>query len=236
MSREGQERQIDALIERATKALAKDNIFEAERLTAQALGMARENREFERLARCVPPLRQARGKRLRRALDVGKIKIIDSPPTNNRKRKPGCYLVQPPQVGADARELRLRALEGKVAVAVVCREPDTMIGLCPIVAISPGATIRTKIDPPQDRERPDMEWFVEALEVLGDWAIETIDPALEIQRRVETILARLDAIPEHDGLLQCLEHACREAQRAQDNGDTRSPLPSSTPSQTKVKS
>lgn len=235
MSREGQQQQIDALIKKATKALAKDNIFEAERLAAQALGMARVGRDFERLARCVPPLRQARGKRLRRALDVGKIKIIDSTPT--RKLKPGCYLVQPPRVGADARDLRLRALEGKVAVAVavVCREPDTMIGLCPIVAISPGATIRTKVDPPQDPERPDMEWFVEALEALGDWAIETIDPALEIHRRVETILARLDAIPEHDGLLQCLEHACHEAQRAADNGDTRSPLPPGERSQTKVK-
>ena len=235
MSREGQQQQIDALIKKATKALTRDNIFEAERLAAQALGMARVGRDFERLARCVPPLRQARGKRLRRALDVGKIKIIDSTPT--RKLKPGCYLVQPPRVGADARDLRLRALEGKVAVAiaVVCREPDTMIGLCPIVAISPGATIRTKVDPPQDPERPDMEWFVEALEALGDWAIETIDPALEIHRRVETILARLDAIPEHDGLLQCLEHACHEAQRAADNGDTRSPLPPGERSQTKVK-
>ncbi|MHC4447434.1 MAG: hypothetical protein ACYSXF_06600 [Planctomycetota bacterium] len=234
MSREGQEQQIDALIERAAKALAKDNIFEAERLAAQALGMARGDRDFERLARCVPPLRQARGERLRRALDVGKIKIIDSPPT--RKLKPGCYLVQPPQVGADARELRLSALEGKVAVAVVCREPSTMIGLCPIVAISPGATIRTKIDSPQDPEHPDMEWFVEALEALGDWAIETIDPALEIQRRVETILVRLDAIPEHDGLLQCLEHSCHEAQRALDNGDARSQLPPSPRSKTKVES
>ncbi len=235
MSREGQEQQIDALIEKATKALAKDNIFEAERLAAQALGMARVDRDFERLARCVPPLRQARGKRLRRALDVGKIKIIDSPPANDRKLKAGCYLVQPPQVGAAARELRLSALDGKVAVAVVCREPFTMIGLCPIVAISPGATIRTKIDPPQDPERPDMDWFVAALQALGDWAIETIDPALEIQRRVETILARLDAIPEHDGLLQCLEHAFREAQRAADNGDTRSPLPPGERSQTKAK-
>ena len=236
MPREGREQQIDSLIERATKALAKKNIFEADRLAAQALGMARDDRDFERLARCVPPLRQARGERLRRALDVGKIKIIDSPPADDRKLKAGCYLVQPPQVGAAARELRLSALDGKVAVAVVCREPFTMIGLCPIVALSPGATIRTKIDPPQDPERPDMEWFVEALEALGDCAIETIDPALEIHRRVETILTRLDAIPDHDGLLQCLEHACHEAQRAKDNGDTRSSRPTSPRSQSKVKS
>ena len=225
MPREGRQQQIDALIKQATKALAKDNIFEAERLAARALGMARDDRDFERLTRCVPPLRQARAERLRRALDVGKIKIIDSPQT--RKLKPGCYLVRPPQVGAAAREMRLSALEGKVAVAVLCREPTTMVGLCPLVAIGPGTTIRMKINPPQDPERPDMEWFVEALEALGDWAIETIDPALEIQRRVETILARLDAIPEHDGLLQCLEQACREAQRAKDNGDTRSQLPPS---------
>ena len=234
MPREGQGKQIDALIEKAAKALAKDNFFEAERLAAQALATARDDRDFERLARCVPTLRQARGERLRRALDVGKIKIIDSPPT--RKLKPGCYLVQPPQVGAAARELRLSALAAKVAVAIVCREPATMIGLCPIVAIGPGATIRTKIDPPQDPEQPDMDWFVDALEALGDWAIETIDPALEIHRRVETILARVDAVPEHDGLLQCLEHACREAQQAKDNGDARSELPTNPRSKSKVES
>jgi hypothetical protein len=129
------------------------------------------------------------------------------------KLKPGCYLVQPPLVGAEARRLRLTAMEREVPIAVVCREPTTATKLWPIVAISPGAApLRTKIKPPKDQKKPDIAWFAGALEALGDSALADIDPELELERRIDLLMIQLDAHPDHELLHQALADACRKAQ------------------------
>jgi hypothetical protein len=58
-----------------------------------------------------------------------------------------------------------------------------------------------------------MAWFVDAMEALGDAAIEYLDPALPIVKRVDALLARLDAIPDHEGLHLALAEACQQAER-----------------------
>jgi hypothetical protein len=72
-------------------------------------------------------------------------------------------------------------------------------------------TIRARILPPKDDAKPDMAWFTDAMEQLGDAAIDSIDPTMEISRRVSAVLDRLDAVPEHEELHQVLEAYCREA-------------------------
>jgi hypothetical protein len=202
---------IDELTERARAALAKSRCFEAETIANEALHLARHERDFQRMARIVPPLLEARHQRLAPALDAGTITIVDTPFTDEVHIEPGCYLVQPPLVAADARRLRLAALSREVSVAVLTREPIVRVGLCPIVAISSGATVRTKIDPPDDPDRPDLDWYLDAMDALGEWALETLDPDADVEKRIDALLARLDAIPDHEGLHQCLEEACREA-------------------------
>ncbi len=205
---------IDELIEKAAGALRRKRFFESERLASKALGLARQEGDFARMARIVPSLRDARWGRYTQALDLGTLAIIAEPFPEQIEVKPGCYLVQPPLVGADARRLRLTALGAEVPAAVLCREPITAMKRCPVVAISSGATVRVRIDPPADLENPDLEWFAEAMVALGDAAIESIDPEQEIDRRIDGLLARLDAVPEHDELHQCLLEACREAEKA----------------------
>jgi hypothetical protein len=204
---------IDALMENASVALAATRYFEAERAAAAALEQALHAKDFGRMARIVMPLQEARRQRLQAALDVGRVTVLDTLPVEGARIEPGCYLVQPPLVGADARRLRLAAFEQEVPVAVVCREPATQLRLCPIVAIAPGMTLRTKIDPPPNPDAPDLEWFVGAMEAIGDEAVESIDPGLPLHRRLELVLGRLDAIPDHEGLHHALESICREAER-----------------------
>ena len=132
------------------------------------------------------------------------------PYTEDMPLKPGCYLVQPPSVGADARRLRLAALRREIPIAIMCREPKSRMGLCPVVAIGQ-VTVRARIEPPKDWDKPDHKWFVGAMEQLGDAAIEMLDTGLELDRQVDFLLAALDAVPDHEKLHQVLAEVCREA-------------------------
>ena len=51
---------IDELMELARAALARKACFEAERLANQALNMAHEDRDYQRMASLAPALREAR--------------------------------------------------------------------------------------------------------------------------------------------------------------------------------
>jgi len=206
---------IDELIQRAGKALSDRNYFEAERVALRALGMARESRDYERMGRLGPTLLDARRKRLQQALDTKTLHIVDEPFNEDFEIEPGCYLIVPILVGADARRLRLLAWQREIPVATLCCEPETRLGLWPVVAVTPGYTMRTHVEPPEDPDHPDADWLAWAMEQLGDFAIESIDDALEPHRRVETLLERLDALPEHESLNQAFIDACCDAHREQ---------------------
>lgn len=209
------QRKVDELMAKASESLVKTAYFEAERMADKALQMARQEQDYDRMARIVMPLQEARRLRLQIALDTGKVIVLDKPITEDMKIKPGCYLVQPPNVGADARRLRLAALAAEVPVAVLCREPLSQTRLVPVVAIGPGTTIRAKVSPPKNADRPDLAWFTASMEELGDFAIENLDPDLPAAKRIELLIDCLEAFPEHENLHQALEAACRDAHRQQ---------------------
>ncbi len=204
---------VQTLMTKAQQALSRNHWFEAERLAAKALDMARGEGDFHLMARIVLPLLEARRQRMQIALDSKKVVILESPLPADMELKPVCYLVQPPLVGADARRLRLLSLEREVPALVLCREPRTQLGLCPIVAIGQ-VTIRARIDPPKNWDKPTPAWFAEAGEQLGDAAIESIDPTAEPARQVDALLERLDAFPDHEKLHQALEETCQVAAKA----------------------
>jgi hypothetical protein len=214
MSTVSQTRTIDKLTEKASKAVARGHFFEARRLAGEALDLARDEGDFERMARIAPVLREAQRQHIDAALDTGAMTVLDTPFTDEVGIEPGCFLIRPPLVGADARRLRLLAFSRRTPVAVLCREPLARIGLCPVVAIGGGITVRAKVDPPLDPDRPDIDWFLDALDALGEAALETIDPEMDVVKRVDALLDRLDAVPEYDGLHVCLEDTCREAHEA----------------------
>jgi len=206
-----------SLMTKAQQALTRNHWFEAERMCARALDMARGEGDFNLMARIALPLQEARRQRMQAALDSKKLVIVDEPTTEERKIEPKCYLIQPPLVGADARRMRLLALEREIPAMFLCREPKSQLGLCPIVAIGQ-VTVRTRIDPPKKWDKPDLAWFVAACEQLGDAAIETLDRTAEPARQVDALLERLDAVPDHEKLHQALAEVCKEAARYYGDG------------------
>jgi hypothetical protein len=208
-------KKIDQLMEDALKALEAGSYFTCERLSLQALTVSRESSDFLRIARILPALQEARRQRMQIAVDADDhVRVVTDPVLESAVIAPGCYLVQPPLVGADARRLRLMAFEQEVPVLVICREPMTKLKLCPIVAITPGSTVRTKIDPPDDPAAPDIPWLLGAMETLGEWAIASLDRELTPPRRVEALLTRLEAVPDHELLHQTAAEAAEAAHAA----------------------
>lgn len=203
---------IAALMTKAQQALSRCHWFEAERLALKALDMARADGDFELMSRIALPLQEARRQRMQVAFDSKKLVVIDAIPREDEPIEPKCHLVQPPLVGADARRMRLIALEREVPAVYLCREPRTQLGLCPVVALGP-VTIRARIEAPRNWDKPTLPWFIAALEQLGDAAIETLDRAAEPAKQVDAILERLDAMPDHEKLHQALAEVCREAAR-----------------------
>ena len=224
---------IDELIQHANQALAKNQFFEAERLAAKALILARHDAKFSQMATSLEPLCRARAMRLEQALKAKSVSIIDEAFPDDVNIKPGCYLVQPPLVGADARRFRLIALENEIPIAVVCREPLTQLKLCPIVALCGNVVVRTKIDPPDDLDKPDVKWLKDALEELGDWAVHSADATMAINRLVDELMTRLDAIPEHIALHQALREVCLRAEKELGDGGAPPPIPKRSRSKAK---
>lgn len=224
---------IDELIQQADQALAKNKFFEAERLALKALILARHDATFSKMATSIEPLCKARMQRLEKALKAKSVTVINEPFSDEIKIKPGCYLVQPPLVGADARRFRLIALENEIPVAVICCEPMTQLKLLPIVALCGNVVVRTKIDPPGDLDKPDVEWLKYALEELGDWAVQSADVSMAIHRLVDEMMTRLDAIPEHKALSDALRDACKKAEKELGDGGAAPPIPKRSRSKTK---
>ncbi|MEK6701416.1 MAG: hypothetical protein AABZ53_04075 [Planctomycetota bacterium] len=220
---------IDALMDRASQALVRTDYFEVEKLCTQAIRLARIAGDFDRLSRICLPLQESRRQRRHEAVDSEFRHLLDHIPSRREPLLPGLYLVQPPLIGLDARNIRLASEGARVPVVVVCREPMTRSGLWPVVAVASGGlidtlTMRVRVPPPPGVEPaadsptkdhatqpPPPEWFLAANEALGDWAIASIEPETHPWYRVDCLLEALDALPDHEKLQQRLGDACRAA-------------------------
>lgn len=220
---------IDELMDRASEALCATEYFEAERLCLRALASARARADFERMARICLPLQEARRQRRQIAESSGVRVLVSTPPTRSTIRGPGCYLVQPPLIGLEARRLREAADKREVPILALAREPMTGAGKWPVVAVGQSrligmTSIRAYVDPPAGvaarestatrddaSEAPPISWFLSAAEAVGDAAIARINPRLPAAFRVDQLMEFLDAIPDHEKLHQRLEEACRAA-------------------------
>ena len=162
------------------------------------------------MASAIPMLQEARMRRVQAAAAKKKVTVIDTAISEDIKIRPGCYVIQPPLVGADARRFRLIALGNEIPVLAVCREPLTKVKLTPVVAIGPGSTLRARVKPPAQADAPDLAWLLDAMQAVGDQAIQTMDMTLPLIRRIDLLIEYLDALPEHDDLHHALEAACRQ--------------------------
>ncbi len=213
-AKSGQKNRIDVLMDEASVALAEGRYFDAERVANVALGGAEQVSDYERMARILLPLQEARRQKRLAAIDTGRLTCLSDVQHDEVVLEAGCYLLEPMMVAAHGRDLRLRANEEKVPVLVVVREPKTQMGLWPICMIGP-KTVRARVAPPakgaDDEPEPTIEWMVSASEALGNEAFAMVDPDGEAATRVKQISEVLSTCNEHEKLHQWLAEACREA-------------------------
>lgn len=209
---------IDTMMERASEALVAADYFKAEKLCLQALAKARRGADYERAARILMPLLEARRQLRHEAFDSGLRVVLSTMPRSGRELAPGLYLVQPPLIGADARQLREMLAASRLPAMVVCREPLTKSGHWPIVGVGSGGltdtlTLRTRVLPPQQPDSPDPAWFMAASEAVGDAGITRVRATDPAAWRAEDLFDALDAAPEHEKLHQHASRACEAASR-----------------------
>lgn len=207
---------VDTLMTLAGRALAETHYFECIHAALEALELCHAQRDYERMARILLPLQEARRQVRLQAIDAGRLTIMGEMPGEGETIEAGCYLIEPPLVGADAREIRDRAAREEIPVMVLAREPavkavklDRRPGDWPVVMIGP-VTVRTYVRPPENGE-VSLEWFIEAGEALGDRAIADVDSGVDAFARVDELFERLHTVTDHEKLHQALEAACREA-------------------------
>lgn len=203
---------IEKTLASAEQALQAGKWFEAESLAVEALDAAIAAGAHGLAADACLPLQEARRQRRLAAIDIanGQVQLQTQISQELESADPGVHLVVPHGVGADARRLRVCAFQTGVPALVVCREPETMDGRVPIVAIGP-VTVRAKVDPPADPDSPDLAWVLAAQEALGDAAIDRLDPAMSGPARIEALREALESVPDHERLHQALAAALREA-------------------------
>jgi hypothetical protein len=206
--------EIDTAMGHASEALAAGTPLHAAMLCRDALHLARSRGDFERMSRiCMPLLESQRAIRLD-ALAAGPARVISSTGDLTGLPETGCYLFAPNLVGADARQFRSAANAAGIPVFVLTREPQMSNGLWPIVGVGE-RVVRIRIDPPHNPDLIDPQWFNYASEQLGDQAIEDAinagEPNDPAAWRVDDLLDRLDACPEHEKFMMKLASACRDA-------------------------
>jgi hypothetical protein len=207
-----QSQAIDETMDKASQALVSMDYFEADRLCSRALDRAWGLKDYERMARICLPLQEARRQMRQLAADTHRCFVLNTQLPRVGPLESGCYLLEPPLLGIDGHTLRGVAHGKRVPALVLAREPLTRKGTWPIVAVGTGPTtpisIRAYVQPLEGPPTP--EWFLEVLEKLGDQAISNVKPGPAVFR-VEDYLHGLDALPEHEKLMQALEAACRLA-------------------------
>jgi hypothetical protein len=204
---------IDSLMEQAAAALARTDYFECERASGEALTIAHRLHDYGRMERILMPLEECRRQKRLLAAEAGMKGQLSEFPDESFELEAGCWLIEPPLVGADGRELRRRANEAGIPVLLIVREPKTQLRTWPIVMIGV-KTVRAYVEPPK-KGQADVQWLLSAAEALGDAAIEMVDRTRSTERRINDLVDLVDTLLDHDLLHQSLAHTCVEALRGE---------------------
>ena len=175
----------------------QDPWFKAEKSAIVKIETARSAMRWERLAVALEDLCNARRACAKAAHNGKRVQIIESMEYADAIRSGGRFLVKPPLVGRDASLIEHALKKMGYSVIVLCREPKTKLGLCPIVSLGSGITVRTQVDEPKDPEMPTCSWFDDVVQEFGAHVVDRIDVSATNQRQLDYLLAHLSAIPSH---------------------------------------
>lgn len=178
---------IDSLMESASQRLAAMDYLGCEEFCRQALKLARDARDYQSIARILPPLQEARRQRRQLASDAGVFILTDHAAADVilRTHPRGCILlINPPFTDADATALRAAARAGKHYLEVLLLSPDQQLAA-----------------------------FLRALEDRGDALLARLPKSADPTAQVDYLLDQLDEIGDHEIAHQRLADAAHRAAR-----------------------
>ncbi|MFG0247650.1 MAG: hypothetical protein ACF8OB_02095 [Phycisphaeraceae bacterium JB051] len=213
-------------MDQASLLLVKMQYLEAEKLCEQALKQARERKLWAYLARITLPLQECRRQRRMIAAEghvvLGTDHLGDNALSELLQLDCGCVVF----TGKDATGNALRLMQNirknsrhlLVLAATVTKSQWTLhSAVQPILTITypaPPADWQHKtLEPGQWTEVTDSawptpgDWFLDVLEKLGDQALKAIEPKDDTVKRVDALLASLQAVTDHEILHQQLAKA-----------------------------
>ena len=146
----------------------------------------------------------------------GRVRIIDTNEAMNTVEGSGRYLLRPPLVGRDASLLHNSLKERGFASLVVCREPKTKLGLCPVVSLGSGVTVRVQVEEPSNKDQPTCAWFDYALGELGQHVLDMTDKQDGLERQLDYLIAHFPSISSYKVAYQKAALICGLIQEAKD--------------------
>ena len=169
-------------------------LYKDEKKAIAAIDQARSLPNWKALIRALHNLSDVRQAQAKYAKNGKRVQLIESIDEANTIKEAGRFLVRPPLVGRDASLMHHALKERKIPSLFVCREPKTKLGLCPIVALGSGVTVRVQVDEPKNGDKPTCAWFDHALNELGAHVVEEAKKQGKDERQLDFLLAHLPAI------------------------------------------
>lgn len=180
---------IDQIMERASERLLAMDYLECERLCVEALARAREAGDFERYARILLPLQEARRQRRQIAVEAG-VTILAGPRLAANRlldhHDRGCLLLLcPPYEREDEQAVRQLARERRLMVEVLALDADGI-----------------------------RQCFEQQMEREGDAAVAAVPSILPPEQQVQALSAVLERVGDHEIAHQRLAAAARAAAKS----------------------
>ena len=185
-----------------------DSWFKVEKDAAAAIDIARAASDWETLSSEIENLSEARSSRATAAHNGKKVRVIQSSEEVDTIKDAGRFLVQPPLVARDAALLDNAFKSSGISSVVVCREPVTSLGLCPVVALGSGVIVRVQVKEPKNPQKPTCAWFDHAIKELGEHVLERLDQNATHTRQLDYLLAHFSAVPTFLGMYQSAIALC----------------------------
>ena len=185
-----------------------DPWFKAEKVAVAAIAAARTAGDWKMLSIEIVNVSEARISRATAAHNGKRVQIVENGEGADNIKAAGRYLVQPPLVARDAALLDNALKSNGTSGVVACREPVTSLGLCPIVALGSGVTVRVQVEEPKNPNKPTCAWFDHAMKELGEHVLERLDQDATQTRQLDYLLAHFSAVPTFLGVYQAAIAIC----------------------------
>lgn len=182
--------------------------YKESRSSKTKIAQARKDARWEKLKAAVLLLQHANKERVLDSKNGRRVQVLETHEEINVVEENGRYLVQPPLVGKDAIDLQQSLDERGYSTVVLCREPKTRLGFCPIVTLGETTTVRSQVEEPADPSKPTAKWFDFAVDELGRTVVEKVDSLATYDRKLDYLLGHLGAIPACSGLYIAILEIC----------------------------